>query len=335
MKRIRTTKPDLSSSGDMVTEVSFGSPPPMILNFRDSVLKQEGENGQSIKFSEHVKERLYRPWQTSIIIKLMVILSGSPLTINEASSSIKPQIDPYEAKNTLIRPWSLVQNRKGKKPFKASVDSKAKKIAPKKNEVQDERGAYPSGSRFEALENSNNRVEAHVSIGNEVIEEVTQMQTEPKNGSTKPSKSKGQNKSKGKSRQALGDISNDGVVKNTQIGFENNISSASTTKVGFDARSDSKRKLKGVASEKSIGFQVRSINFQEATLADVVASLKSKLSLNSGKFIPPILPGVEPPDPGPSEDKMDDIPGDEMDDDHGDNSAPYIHLDVARLKKLC
>ncbi|PQM34894.1 hypothetical protein Pyn_05657 [Prunus yedoensis var. nudiflora] len=30
MKRIRTTEPDLSSSGDMVTEVAFGSPPPVI-----------------------------------------------------------------------------------------------------------------------------------------------------------------------------------------------------------------------------------------------------------------------------------------------------------------
>ncbi|CAL9017993.1 unnamed protein product [Prunus brigantina] len=188
-----------------------------------------------------------------------VVLSGSPHPVNEASSSIKPHIDPHVAKNTLIGPWSLVQNRKGKKPFKASVDSKPKKIAPRKNE------------------------------------------TEPKNGSTKPSKSKGQTKSK----------------------------------VGFDARSDSKRKLKGVASGKSTGFQVRSIDFQEATLGDVVASLKSKLSPNSGKFIPPILPGVEPHDPGPSEDKMDDILGDEMDDDHGDNLAPQItiNLDAARLKK--
>ncbi|KAL6272222.1 hypothetical protein ACE6H2_022914 [Prunus campanulata] len=42
MKRIRTTEPDLSSSGDMVTGVGFGSPPPVILNFRDSVLKQGG-----------------------------------------------------------------------------------------------------------------------------------------------------------------------------------------------------------------------------------------------------------------------------------------------------
>ncbi|CAL9017994.1 unnamed protein product [Prunus brigantina] len=99
MKRIRTTEPDLSSSGYMVTEVDFGSPPPVILNFRDSVSKQgghgstqpglagmeddkltieaddfivsEGEKGPSIKFYEHVKERLYRPWRTSIIIKLM------------------------------------------------------------------------------------------------------------------------------------------------------------------------------------------------------------------------------------------------------------------------
>ncbi|XP_034199438.1 uncharacterized protein LOC117614659 [Prunus dulcis] len=243
-----------------------------------------------------------------------VVLSGSPLPVNEASSSIKPQIDPHEAKNTLIGPWSLVQSRKGKKPFKASVDSKAKKTAPKKNEVQDERVLTLLG---------------------QVIEEVTQMQTQPKNGSTKPSKSKGQNKSKGISRQALADTSNNGVVKNTQIGFENNISYPSTTKVGFNARSNSKRKLKGVVFGKSIGFQVRRIDFQDATLGDVVASLKSKLSPNSGKFIPPILPGVEPPDPGPSEDKMDDIPGDEMDDDHGDNSAPHItiNLDAARLKK--
>ncbi|CAL8132773.1 unnamed protein product [Prunus armeniaca] len=555
MKQIRTTEPDLSSSGDMVIDVGFGSHPLVILNFRDSVLKQgghgstrlgltrmeddkitieaedfivsKGEIGPSIKFSEHVKERLYRPWRTSIIIKLMgkshtynfvlarlqhrwgmikgpwklidlengffivrfvleedmkvilcggpwvitrqylvmqrwkpgfdplveqvtrmtvwiriiglhvewfrpeamlrigdllgttfkvdsntvpqvrgkyarvcveidltqplkafvqvednwygleyegihlvcftcgyyghnknvcpsvikaphtdnvhniiqpmdeVVLSGSPLPVNEASSSIKLQMDPHEAKNTLIGPWSLVQNRKGRKPFKASVDSKAKKITPKKNEVQDERGAYPSGSRFEALDNSNNRVEAHVSIRNEVIEDVTQLQIEPKNGYTKPSKSKGQNKSKGKSHQALGDISNDGVVKNTHIGFENNNSCASTCKVSLVARSDSKRKLKGVASGKSTGFQVRSIDFQEATLGDVVASLKSKLSPNSGKFIPPILPEVEPHDPGPSEDKMDDIPADEMDDDHGDNYVPHItiNLNAAILKK--
>ncbi|KAL6272221.1 hypothetical protein ACE6H2_022913 [Prunus campanulata] len=123
--------------------------------------------------------------------------------------------------------------------------------------------------------------------------------------------------------------------KVNEVGFGNNISSASTTKVGFDARSDSKRKLKGVVSGKSTGFQVRSIDFQEATLGDVVASSKSKLSPNSSKLIPPILPGVEPPDLGPSEDKMDDIPGDEMDDDHGDNSVPQITINLvaARLKK--
>ncbi|CAB4292892.1 unnamed protein product [Prunus armeniaca] len=80
---------------------------------------------------------------------------------------------------------------------------------------------------------------------------------------------------------------------------------------------------------------VRSIDFQEATLGDIVASLKSKLFPNSGKFIPPILPGVEPPDPGLVEDKMEDILGDEMDDDHGDNFVPHItiNLDAARLKK--
>ncbi|CAB4262278.1 unnamed protein product [Prunus armeniaca] len=80
---------------------------------------------------------------------------------------------------------------------------------------------------------------------------------------------------------------------------------------------------------------VRSIDFQEATLGDIVASLKSKLFPNFGKFIPPILLGVEPPDPGLVEDKMEDILGDEMDDDHGDNFVPHItiNLDAARLKK--
>ncbi|KAI5337827.1 hypothetical protein L3X38_017098 [Prunus dulcis] len=260
--------------------------------------------------------------------------SASPLPVNKASSDAMPQDDPHESSGTLIGPWSLVQNRKGKKPFKANANLKAKMLAPKLKEPNVDRGASPAGSRFEALDNDKNKVDSHAAIGNVVVEEVSQIQTETNAGPAKPSKFKGQSKLKGKARQALGDISNDGVVDKPQIGIQNNISCASTTKVGPQSRFEPKRKLKGAAAGKSSGFQVRSIDFHEATLGDVVARLKSKLP-NAGKSPPPILAGVEPPDPGPAEDKLEDIPGDKMDDDHGENSAPQItiNLDAARLKK--